>query len=81
MKKDTYNVAIVGATGAVGEQMREVLDERQFPIGEVRLLASERSVHSYVQAASCRRVTHADRLRDIGHRLFSPAAVSAANSR
>ncbi|HET7007839.1 MAG TPA: aspartate-semialdehyde dehydrogenase [Candidatus Binatia bacterium] len=44
VKKEKYNVAIVGATGAVGEQMREVLDERQFPVGELRLLASERSV-------------------------------------
>jgi aspartate-semialdehyde dehydrogenase len=43
VKKPKYNVAIVGATGAVGEQMREVLDEREFPVGELRLLASERS--------------------------------------
>ncbi|HEY7217559.1 MAG TPA: aspartate-semialdehyde dehydrogenase [Candidatus Binatia bacterium] len=43
MKKDKYNVAVVGATGAVGEQMREVLEEREFPVGELRLLASERS--------------------------------------
>ena len=38
------NVAIVGATGAVGEAMREILAERAFPCGEVHLLASERSV-------------------------------------
>jgi len=44
VKKEKYNVAVVGATGAVGEQMREVLEEREFPIGELRLLASERSV-------------------------------------
>ena len=43
MKKEKYNVAVVGATGAVGEQMREVLEEREFPVGELRLLASERS--------------------------------------
>jgi aspartate-semialdehyde dehydrogenase len=43
MKKDKYNVAVVGATGAVGEQMRELLQERIFPIDELRLLASERS--------------------------------------
>ena len=43
MKKEKYNVAIVGATGVVGEQMREVLEERLFPVGELRLLASERS--------------------------------------
>jgi aspartate-semialdehyde dehydrogenase len=48
MKKETYNVAVVGATGAVGEQMREVLEERQFPVGELRLLASERSAGQYL---------------------------------
>ncbi len=36
MKKEKYNVAVVGATGAVGEQMREVLEEREFPVGELR---------------------------------------------
>ena len=38
------NVAVVGATGAVGEVLLEVLEERRFPVGELRLLASERSV-------------------------------------
>lgn len=38
-----YNVAIVGATGAVGETLIEVLEERDFPIGKFFLLASERS--------------------------------------
>ncbi|MBQ9745083.1 MAG: aspartate-semialdehyde dehydrogenase [Clostridia bacterium] len=42
MKK--YNVAILGATGAVGREMLKVLEERQFPMGELRLLASARSV-------------------------------------
>lgn len=44
MKKEKYNVAVVGATGAVGNAMLEVLEERNFPIEELRLLASERSV-------------------------------------
>jgi aspartate-semialdehyde dehydrogenase len=39
----TYNVAIVGATGAVGETMLSILAERQFPIGRLHLLASARS--------------------------------------
>jgi len=38
-----YNVAIVGATGAVGETLLEVLEERNFPVGKLYLLASERS--------------------------------------
>jgi len=38
-----YNVAIVGASGAVGNEFLKILAERDFPIGELRLLASERS--------------------------------------
>ena len=41
MKK--YNVAVVGATGAVGEEMRLVLEERKFPIEKLSLFASSRS--------------------------------------
>jgi aspartate-semialdehyde dehydrogenase len=37
------NVAVVGATGAVGEAMIEILEERNFPVKELHLLASERS--------------------------------------
>lgn len=37
------NVAIVGATGAVGEAMRELIAERRFPYADVRLVASARS--------------------------------------
>lgn len=39
----TVNVAVVGATGAVGETMLSILAERQFPVGKVYALASERS--------------------------------------
>ncbi len=42
-KKEKYNVAVMGATGAVGEQLLRILEERDFPIDEIRLLASERS--------------------------------------
>jgi aspartate-semialdehyde dehydrogenase len=41
--KDCYNVAVVGATGLVGETMLEILDERKFPVGNLYPLASERS--------------------------------------
>lgn len=41
--KTSCNVAVVGATGAVGETMLKVLAERKFPIGELHVLASERS--------------------------------------
>ena len=46
---DGYNVAVVGATGAVGEAMMEILEEREFPVNEVFPLASERSAGSRVQ--------------------------------
>ncbi len=39
-----YKVAIMGATGAVGEEMRKVLEQRNFPVASLRLLASSRSV-------------------------------------
>ncbi|HUJ79189.1 MAG TPA: aspartate-semialdehyde dehydrogenase [Nitrospiria bacterium] len=42
-RKDRYRVAVVGATGAVGREMVEILEERKFPVDELRLLASERS--------------------------------------
>lgn len=38
-----YNVAIVGATGAVGEEMLQILEEIEFPINKLTLLASENS--------------------------------------
>lgn len=42
-KKDKYTVAVVGATGAVGNEMISVLEERNFPVEKLRLFASERS--------------------------------------
>lgn len=42
--KNEYKVAIVGATGAVGEQMRLVLEQRNFPVSDIVFLASKRSV-------------------------------------
>lgn len=39
----TYDIAVVGATGAVGEAMLEILAERKFPVGTVYPLASSRS--------------------------------------
>ena len=38
-----YRVALVGATGMVGMAMRKILEERDFPVAELRLLASQRS--------------------------------------
>ncbi len=41
--KTDYVVAVVGATGAVGSEMIEILQQRAFPVSELRLFASERS--------------------------------------
>ena len=40
----SYRVAVVGATGAVGNEMIRILQERNFPVAQLRLLASERSL-------------------------------------
>jgi len=45
----TYDVAVVGATGAVGETMLSILAERKFPVGKVFALASERSAGKKVE--------------------------------
>lgn len=47
MKK--YNLAILGATGAVGREMLKVLAERDFPVGDLKLLASARSVGKEIE--------------------------------
>ena len=43
MRKQSYSVAVAGATGAVGLEMIKTLEQRKFPVGAVKLLASERS--------------------------------------
>ncbi len=47
MKK--YNVAVLGATGAVGKVMAKVLEERNFPINNIKFLASARSAGKKIQ--------------------------------
>ena len=42
-KKNKYVVAVVGATGAVGNEMIATLEQREFPVEKLRLFASERS--------------------------------------
>lgn len=47
MKK--YNVAILGATGAVGTEFLKLIEERNFPYAELRLLASKRSAGKQIE--------------------------------
>ena len=42
-------VAVVGATGAVGRIIRELLDQRNFPVGRLRFIASKRSAGSKIK--------------------------------
>src|SRR4051794_36884538 len=77
MTRPSFTVAVVGATGVVGRTMIQVLLERGFPMGELRLLASERSAGRIVsvdgrslevQAAS------ADAFEGVDIALFSAGA-------
>ena len=43
MAQKQYSIAVVGATGAVGEMILRLLEERDFPVRRLKLLASERS--------------------------------------
>ena len=65
------NVAIVGATGAVGETMLKILAERNFPIGKLHLLASERSAGEKVEFGAKKLV-----VQDLA--TFNPAGVDIA---
>ena len=65
------NVAIVGATGAVGETMLRILAEREFPIGQLHLLASERSAGDKVEFGA-RQVV----VQDLA--TFDPAGIDIA---
>ncbi len=49
MSNHSYNVGIVGATGAVGQELIGLLLARSFPIGELRLLASARSAGKTIE--------------------------------
>ena len=42
-----YNVAVVGATGAVGVEMIKTLEKRNFPVANLKLLASARSYNKF----------------------------------
>ncbi len=54
MRRNGYQVAVVGATGAVGEEMLRLFDERDFPISTLRVFASHRSVGQDVECGKKR---------------------------
>ena len=73
-KKSTYNVAVVGATGAVGRTMLSILEERKFPVDRLVPLASARSAGKQVEFAG-QKITveelKADSFEGIDFALFS----------
>ena len=66
-----FKVAVVGATGAVGEVMLSILAERKFPVGEIVALASERSAGGTVKFGNRDIV-----VKDLA--TFDPAGVDIA---
>ncbi len=76
-KKTAYTVAVVGATGAVGTEMIQVLEERGFPVGELVPLASARSEGNEVTFRGQDvpvKVLQADSFKGVDLALFSAGA-------
>jgi aspartate-semialdehyde dehydrogenase len=79
-KAGGVTVAVVGATGAVGREMIAVLEQRQFPVGELRLLASPRSAGSRIAALGRDhevRAVGAEAFRGVDVALFSAGSKIA----
>ncbi len=77
----TYDVAVVGATGAVGETLLSILAERKFPVGKVYALASERSAGKEVNFGRKTLVVEDLATFDFSQvqiGLFSPGAAISA---
>jgi len=76
-KKAKYVVAVVGATGAVGNEMIKTLETRKFPIEKLRLFASERSVGKVLEFMDTEIKVEAineDSFKGIDIALFSAGA-------
>ena len=76
--KKLYNVAVVGASGAVGQEFLKVLEERDFPIAELTLFGSPRSAGStYMfkgKELTVKLLQHNDDFRDIDIAFTSAGA-------
>jgi aspartate-semialdehyde dehydrogenase len=74
MASDGYRVCVVGATGVVGQEMITVLEERKFPVKDLKLLASERTAGSTLEFKGEEfkvEVLHEDSFKDMEIGLFS----------
>ncbi|MDO5474217.1 MAG: aspartate-semialdehyde dehydrogenase [Phascolarctobacterium sp.] len=77
MKK--YNVAILGATGAVGGEFLKLIEERNFPFNELRLLASKRSAGTEIELMGKTYVVEEatkDSFKGIDIALFAGGSIS-----
>ena len=76
-KKEKYIVAVVGATGAVGNEMIATLEQRNFPVDKIRLFASERSEGKKLEFSGSKITVEAinkDSFKGIDIALFSAGA-------
>ncbi|MEK7841921.1 MAG: aspartate-semialdehyde dehydrogenase, partial [Deltaproteobacteria bacterium] len=81
MKKQKYNVAVVGATGVVGQEMIKILKQRKFPVDRIKLLASERSAGQCLEFNGKQEKVHLlseETFEGIDIGLFSPGASVSA---
>ncbi len=72
------SVAIVGATGAVGREFLKIFESRNFPVGSLKLLASERSAGKqlwFKDAPVCIEVAQADSFSGVDVAFFSAGAT------
>jgi len=72
-----FDVAIVGATGLVGQEFIKVLEQRNFPVNSIRLLASDRSAGKTLRVNDEKvevKETASDSFHDVDIALFSAGA-------
>ena len=78
--KSEYHVAVAGATGAVGNEMLQILEEQEFPVASLKLLASSRSAGKTLDFRG--ESLHVEELRDdsfegVDIALFSAGAAAS----
>jgi aspartate-semialdehyde dehydrogenase len=74
----SYRIAVVGATGAVGQEILRTLERRNFPVAELRALASARSAGRTIEFRGEKvavQELRADAFADIDYALFSAGAA------
>lgn len=79
-----YNVAVAGATGAVGQEMLKVLEKRNFPVKNLKVLASERSEGRKLACMGKEhtvQVLHGNSFEDVDIALFSAGSARSREFR